>query len=42
MVLPGKRWIVGVKNVMDEEYNQFDEVPLFGCCLLSVFYHHAH
>ena len=37
MVLPRKRQVVGVKNVVDEEeYNQFDEVPSFGTCNLSV------
>ena len=31
MVLQGKRSIVGVENVVDEEdYNQFDELPPFG------------
>jgi hypothetical protein len=30
IVVPGKRWVVRVDNVEDEEeYNQFDEVPLF-------------
>ena len=37
VVLPGKRRVVGVENVMDEEeYNQFDEVPPFGSCNLPV------
>ena len=37
MVLPGKRRVVGVENVVDEEeYNQFDEVPPFGTCNLPV------
>ena len=32
VVLPGKRRVVGVENIVDEEeYNQFDEVPPFGC-----------
>ena len=31
VVLHGKRRIVGVENVVDEEeYNQFDELPPFG------------
>ena len=31
MVLQGKRRIVGVENVVDEEdYNQFDALPPFG------------
>ena len=31
VVLQGKRSIVGVENVVDEEeYNQFDELPPFG------------
>ena len=31
MILQGKRSIVGVENVVDEEdYNQFDELPPFG------------
>ena len=37
VVLPGKRRVVGVENVVDEEeYNQFDEVPPFGTCNLPV------
>ena len=33
VVLPEKRRVVGVENVVDEEeYNQFDEVPPFGSC----------
>jgi hypothetical protein len=33
VVLLGKRRVVGVENVVDEEeYNQFDEVPPFGSC----------
>jgi len=37
VVLPGKRRVVGVENVVDEEeYNQFDEVPPFGSCNLPV------
>jgi hypothetical protein len=28
--MPGKKWIVGVENVVEEEeYNQFDEIPSF-------------
>jgi hypothetical protein len=31
VVLPGKKWVVGVENDVDEEeYNQYDEVPPFG------------
>src|SRR5438128_7049077 len=31
IVLPGKQRVAGVDNVTDpEEYNQFDDVPLFG------------
>ena len=31
MVLQGKRRIIGVENVVDEEdYNQFDALPPFG------------
>ena len=30
VVIPGKKRIVGVENVVeDEEYNQFDEIPSF-------------
>jgi len=36
VVLPGKRRVVGVENVVNEEYNQFDEVPPFGTCNLPV------
>ena len=37
VVLPGKRRVVGVENIVDEEeYNQFDEVPPFGSCNLPV------
>jgi len=33
IVLPGKRRIVGVYNVVDEEeFNQFDEIPPFATC----------
>ena len=35
IVLPGKRRIVGVYNVVDEEeFNQFDEIPPFATCEL--------
>ena len=35
IVLPGKRRIVGVHNAVDEEeFNQFDEIPLFATCEL--------
>jgi hypothetical protein len=31
VVLPGKKRVVGVEDVVEEEeYNQFDEVPPFG------------
>ena len=36
VVLPRKRWVVSVENVVDEEYNQFDEVPPFGSCNIPV------
>jgi len=36
VVLPGKRRVVSVENFLDEEYNQFDEVPLFGSYNLPV------
>jgi hypothetical protein len=37
VVLLGKRRVEGVENVVDEEeYNQFDEIPLFGTCNLPV------
>ena len=37
VVLPGKRRVVGVENVVnEEEYNQFNEVPPFGTCNLPV------
>jgi hypothetical protein len=30
VVIPGKRWIVGVENAVDEEeFDQFDEIPPF-------------
>jgi hypothetical protein len=30
LVIPGKRWIVGVENAIDEEeFDQFDEIPPF-------------
>ena len=32
IVLPGKRRIVGVQNAVDEEFNQFDEIPPFATC----------
>ena len=36
IVLSGKRRIVGVHNAVDEEeFNQFDEIPLFATCELS-------
>jgi hypothetical protein len=36
IVLPGKRMIVGVHNAEDEEeFNQFDEIPLSATCELS-------
>ena len=34
VVLPGKRRIIGVQNVMDEEFNQFDEIPPFGTFII--------
>ena len=35
VVLPGKRRIVGVENVVNEdEYNQFDEVPLYSTSVM--------
>ena len=35
IVLPGKRRIVGVHYAVDEEeFNQFDEIPLFATCEL--------
>jgi hypothetical protein len=35
VILPGKRRIVGVENAVDEdEYNQFDEVPPLGACII--------
>ena len=36
VVLPGKRRVVSVEIFLDEEYNQFDEVPLFGSYNLPV------
>ena len=37
VVLPRKRRVVGVENVVEEEeHNQFDEVPPFGSCNLPV------
>jgi hypothetical protein len=37
VVLPGKKRVVGVEDVVDEEeYNQFDEVPPFGDWTLPV------
>lgn len=37
VVLPGKARVVGVENAMDEEeYNQFDEIPLLRNCSLLV------
>ena len=35
IILPGKRRIVGVQNAVDEEFNQFDEIPPFASCELS-------
>jgi hypothetical protein len=30
VVMPGKKMIVGIENVVEEEeYNQFDEIPSF-------------
>ena len=35
IVLPGKRRIVGVHNVVDEEeFNKFDRIPPFATCEL--------
>ena len=34
IVLSGKRRIVGVHNAVDEEFNQFDEIPPFATCEL--------
>jgi len=37
VVLPGKRWVVGVTNAMEEEeYNQFNEVPAFDTSIIPV------
>ena len=33
-ILSGKRRIVGVHNAVDEEFNQFDEIPPFATCEL--------
>ena len=35
IILPGKRRIVGVQNAVDEEFNQFDQIPPFATCELS-------
>jgi predicted secreted protein len=29
VVIPEKKRIVGLENVVEEEYNQFDEIPSF-------------
>ena len=35
IVLPGKRRLLGVQNIVDEEeFNQFDEIPPFSTCEL--------
>ena len=36
VVLPGKRRVVGVTNAMEEEYNQFNEVPAFDTSIIPV------
>ena len=37
-VLPGKRRVVGVENVMiEEDLNPCDEIPPFGPCIIPVF-----
>jgi hypothetical protein len=36
VVIPGKWWIVGVKNVVDEEeFNPFDEIPPFTTSMIK-------
>jgi len=37
VVLPGKKWVVRVENLVEEfEYNQSNEVPLFDTSILPV------
>jgi hypothetical protein len=36
VVIPGKRWIIRVKNVVDEEeFDQFDEIPPFATSMIK-------
>jgi hypothetical protein len=36
VAIPGKWWIVRVKNIVDEEeFDQFDEVPLFATSMIK-------
>jgi hypothetical protein len=36
VVIPGKRWIIRVENVVDEEeFDQFDEIPPFATSMIK-------